>query len=331
MARIQWLATLALVAGAAACDDNDPKLPDGPGTAWQLGPTMPRPALEPGVGVLGQQVVVAGGFTTVAGEISARVDAFDIQDQAWTALPDAPVRWTNANLATVGATLYLLGGFEGTEQVARGAAFALDSVTNTWSALAPMAEAEARGAAGVVGAPGRVYLLGGASTTSALASCLFYDIAADRWERLPDLPAPRAHPAAMRRTDGALIVAGGFESRDASAPRGETWLLPPGGDAWQVIAPIPGEPVRSGCAYGLVVGQLVCAGGDSSAAVASTVDAYDPYDNEWASVEAMPVARAGTQGASLGSKLYVPGGRASLQAEPTDTLYVYDPFATAPR
>lgn len=328
MARIQWLAHLALVVSAAACDGNDPKPPDGPGTAWQLGPAMPRRALEPGVGVLGQQVVVAGGFVDEL-ELTARVDAFDVQDQAWRALPDAPVRWSNGNLATVGATLYLLGGLEGTDQVAQGAAFALDSVSQTWRTLAPMAEADARGAAGVVDAPGRVYLLGGASTTGALASCLFYDTIADRWDRLPDLPAPRAHPAAMRRADGSLIVTGGFASRDASAPRGDTWLLPPGGTAWLPVAAMPssGEALHGGCAYGVVLGQLVCAGGAASA----TVDAYDPFDDEWATVEAMPAPRGGTQGAAIGSKLYIPGGSASRARAPTDTLYVYDPFATAAR
>ncbi|HEU4734806.1 MAG TPA: kelch repeat-containing protein, partial [Kofleriaceae bacterium] len=109
-------AAIAASACATGCASN-PEPRDGPASAWQLGPTMPRRALAPGVAMLGQQLVVAGGFDTGASEgleITARVDAFDVGTGTWEALPDAPVRWSHANLATVGATLYLAGGLEGT-------------------------------------------------------------------------------------------------------------------------------------------------------------------------------------------------------------------------
>jgi len=208
---------------------SEPGRPDAAVSAWSLGPTMPRKALEPGVAALGQQVVVAGGFDTSLRDgldITARVDAFDTTDGTWGALPDAPVRWTHLNLASVGGTLYLLGGLDGVQYAARSEAFALDPLGHGWQPIMAMDPADARGAAGVVTAPGRIYLLGGASSTAALATCLEYDIAADRWTHLPELPAPRSHPAAMRMTDGTLIVAGGLASGDASEPRGEVWGPP---------------------------------------------------------------------------------------------------------
>jgi len=301
---------------------------------------MPRRALEPGVAALGQQVVVAGGFDTSVREgldITGRVDAFDTTDGTWGTLPDAPVRWTHPNLAAVGGTLYLLGGLEGVQYAARGEAFALDSLDHVWRPIAPMDPADARGASGVVTAPGRVYLLGGASSTAALATCLEYDITADRWTRLPDLPAPRSHPAAMRRADGTLIVAGDLASLDASDPRGEVWALPPPGAAsrvWQPRAAMhqPADPdTRGGCAYGVVLGELVCAGGEGGQAARRVVESYDPYTDVWTAREAMPVERAGTQGAVVGGRLFVPGGSGTLAFEPTDTLYIYEPLDTAPR
>jgi hypothetical protein len=332
----------ALAAGGAwssGCATN-PAAPDGPASAWSLGPTMPRRALEPGVAVLGQEVVVAGGFDTGASEgleITARIDAFDPGVGTWERLPDAPVRWTRMNLAAVGATLYLLGGIEGAGSIARGEAFALDPVDRTWLPLAAMDAADARGASGVVAAPGHVYLLGGASSTAALASCLDYDVAAGRWSHLPDLPAPRSHPAAMRRSDGSLIVAGGFESVDASEPRGDVWALPPPGAVprvWQPRAPMhpPADPdTRGGCAYGVVLGQLVCAGGEAARSARNVVDHYDPYNDVWTVGEPMPVERAGVQGTAVGGRLFVPGGAGTLALEPTDTLYIYAPLDTAPR
>lgn len=301
---------------------------------------MPRRALEPGVAALGQAVVVAGGFDTSVREgldITGRVDIFDPIAGTWGTLPDAPVRWTHANLAAVGGTLYLLGGLEGVQYQARGEAFALDSLDHVWRPIAAMDPADARGASGVVTAPGRVYLLGGASSTAALATCLEYDITADRWTRLPDLPAPRSHPAAMRMSDGTLIVAGGLASLDASDPRGEVWALPPPGAAsrvWQPRAAMhqPADAdTRGGCAYGVVFGELVCAGGEGGQAARRVVESYDPYTDVWTAREAMPVERAGTQGAVVGGRLFVPGGAGTLAIEPTDTLYIYEPLDTAPR
>jgi hypothetical protein len=192
---------------------------------------------------------------------------------------------------------------------------------------------DARGAAGVATGPGHVYLLGGVSSTGPLASCLEYDVAGARWNRLPDLPAPRAHPAVMRRSDGTLIVAGGFESADASAPRSDVWALPPPATAsrgWEVRR-MPEGVARGGCAYGVVLSQLICAGGQGDPSAGTLVESYDPYLDLWTAGEAMPAARAGTPGAVLGARLFVPGGADALAAAPTDTLYIYAPLDTAPR
>jgi hypothetical protein len=323
---VRSLALVALVACSSSASH-----PDAPASAWSLGPAMPRRALDAGVATLAQQVVVAGGFD--GAEITARVDAFDVAERAWRAVPDAPVRWTNLNLAGVGGTLYLLGGLEGAQHAARGDAFALDGSGAGWQPLAPIDAPDVRGASGVVTAPGRVYLLGGASSTAALASCLEYDIVAGRWSHLPDLPAPRARPAAMRRPDGTLIVAGGFESADASQPRDEVWALPPPTSAqraWQ-LQTAPERVARGGCAYGVVLSQLICAGGEGGPAASTLVESYDPYLDAWTEGEAMPVERAGTQGAALGARLFVPGGASGAGMDPTDTLYIYAPLDAAPR
>jgi hypothetical protein len=132
-----FVAALAWVAGCAS----NPSPHDGPVSAWSLGPALPRKALEPGVAAFGQDVVVAGGFDTGASEgldITARVDAFDTTTGKWDRLPDAPVRWIDIDLAAVGATLYLLGGLEGTQRTAHGEAYALDPVSQTWQAIAAM-------------------------------------------------------------------------------------------------------------------------------------------------------------------------------------------------
>ncbi|TMQ13854.1 MAG: hypothetical protein E6J90_27815 [Deltaproteobacteria bacterium] len=326
---------LALIAGAAC---SSPARPDAAVSVWSLGPALPRRALEPGVAALGLDLVVAGGFDTGAAEgldITPRVDVLDTAAGTWGALPDA-VPWTSINLTAVGDTLYIAGGLAA-QHVAHGEAFALDPTDRAWRAIAALPAGDERGASGVVTATGRIYLLGGASSTAALASCLEYDLVTQTWSHLPDLPAPRAHPAAMRRADGTLIVAGGFASVDASEPRGEVWALPPPGAvprAWQPRAPMhrPGEPdTRGDCAYGVVLGQLVCAGGEGGLAARRVVESYDPYLDAWTAREPMPVDRAGTPGAVIGGRLFIPGGAATATLDPTSTLYLYTPLDTAGR
>jgi hypothetical protein len=85
----------------------------------------------------------------------------------------------------------------------------------------------------------------------------------------------------------------------------------------------------------VVLGELVCAGGQAGAApggtVESAVEGYDPYLDVWTVHEPMPVPRTGTAGIAVGGRLFVPGGAATAALEPTDTLYVYTPLDTAAR
>ena len=348
--RVHRLFVVALTALAApavaltACSDS-PAACDGPcdaqpRTAWQQGPAMPRRALDPGVVVLGQQIIVAGGFDTGASEglhVTTRVEAFDLASETWGRLPDAPVAWTNSNLAVIGPTLYLAGGLDGAQAEAQGDGYLLDPFDQAWKPIAAMPAGDARGAAGVASAPGRLYLLGGASSTQVLDSCLEYNITADAWSTLPPLPVARAHPAAMRMTDGTLIVAGGFASLDTSEPLDDVWALPPPGAVpreWRARTPMQSKPeleARGGCAYGVVLGELVCAGGAAGPAARNTVGSYDPYTDVWTVRESMPIDHTGTPGVASGGRLFVPGGAATLAREPTDTLYLYAPLDTAPR
>lgn len=342
----RWLASLAALAPAVLGACRAQALPDAATTPWTVGPAMPRHAQQPGVTARGLDVIVAGGYDlTPAGalEITARVDVFDTTptgqqtNGAWQppgTIPDAPVAWTDINLAALGGTIYLAGGLEGAQHIAHGETYAFDPLQLTWKMLASMPVGMERGAAGVVATPGRIYLLGGESSTGPVATCLAYDLPSGTWVEEPMLPAPRSHPAAMRRSDGSLIVAGGFAGPDASDPRGEVWRLPPEGAVpreWTPVAPMP-EP-RGGCAYGVVLGHLVCAGGVGPEGPTQTTEIYDPFEAAmppWAVDAAMPEPRGVVPGAAVGGRLFVPGGSPTLAIAPTSTLYIYAPLDTTP-
>lgn len=310
----------ALAAVLVACS-SPPGHPDV-ASPWSESLPLPEARLEPGVTSVGQRMIVAGGFDPGL-VITRDIDAYDALENAWHSIQQAPRPWTHANIAAVATTLYLLGGLEGATYQPRGEVYALDleDPAAQWRALTPMPAGLERGASAVVVSPPHIFLLGGANATDSVATCLDYDLSHDTWTQLPDLPSPRSHAAGMRREDGTLIVAGGLATLAASSALDETWALPIGGTGWQPRAPMP--TARGGCAYGEVLGQLVCAGGERDTEATDAVESYDPLGDTWTSLAPMPSPRAGTQGAVIGGRLFVPGGSGSLRFEPTDTVFVF--------
>lgn len=310
--------------------------PDAPVTAWQQGPALPRRVSDAGVGAFGLRLVVAGGTEVdAAGRLvpSARIDTFHTTELVWEALPDLPVARTSPSVGAIGSTLIVVGGFDAAGQPS-GEGFALDPLDNEWLPIAALDPSDARGGAGVIAAPGRLYLIGGASAQGALASGLEYDLAVDRWRLVASLPEPRAFPAVMRREDNTLIVAGGFADAAGSEPRSEVWALPPAlrveDRTWKPRMPMPGDAgARGGCAYGVVLGELVCAGGEGRGGARAEVASYDATRDAWTVREAMPIARVSAQGAAIGGRVYVVGGGVA-RGEPSDALYVYRPLDVAP-
>lgn len=132
---------------------------DGPAAApdaappWTAPTTLPRLSLESGVTALGTRLVVLGGFDTSLQQglhIATTVNTYDTLADTWATLPDAPVAWTHAQLAAAGGALYLLGGLDGTDFVARGDAFVLPAGAAAWTPIASMPPGLERGSAAVV-------------------------------------------------------------------------------------------------------------------------------------------------------------------------------------
>jgi len=282
---------------------------------------LPRSSLESGVVALGTRLVVLGGFAEGL-QIATDVHALDtlVDEPAWVALPPAPIALTHPNLAAVAGSLYLLGGLDGTAFTPRGDTYVLSITGAQWEPKAPLPAGAERGSAAIIVTAPHVYLIGGATATGTLATVLDYDLANDTWSTLPELPVARSHAAAMRDVDGTLIVAGGLASLDASQPLADVWALPLGATQWEARAPMPTP--RGGCAHGVIRGHLICAGGEAGAAALKIVEEYDPRLDAWTTRDELPVARAGTQGAVIGQRLYIPGGSGSLRFEPTSTVFL---------
>lgn len=326
---MRWLSLLFL----AACSDPEPEPLEEP---WQLRSELPdgRIRLEASAAARGTSLVILGGFATPAPslEISREMLIYDALQDTWNVSPiEAPAAFTHAALASIGGTLYLLGGLEGTTFVPNGKTWRLRPQAEAWEddAIADIPEGYERGAAAVVVSAGHIFLLGGQNAFGFIDTILDYEIASNTWTELGvKLPTPRSHAAAMRDEDGMFVLAGG---NGPQGPLGDTYALRLGATVWETRSPM--NTARGGCAYGVLFGSLICAGGEIGSEVTRTVETYDPtqVSNAWEVKAELPRERAGAPGAVVTSRLYVVGGSQSSAFEPTNTLYEFDFLDTLPR
>jgi len=287
----------------------------GPPSSDAAGTWSPRASivgggrLEAAVVAWEGRLVVVGGFDRNL-DIVARVDAYDVETDAWTALEDMPVALTHANAAVVGAKLYVLGGLAGVDFAGSGAAFVYEN--DAWSELAPLPVGAERGASGVAVDGTRIVLAGGSAGSVTLSSVLSFETTTGEWSALPDLPSPRSHPVAAS-VGGTIVVIGGLSQVDGTGPLAETLVLE--GDTWTPRAPMP--TARGGCASGILAGRFICAGGETATSVVAATEAYDPAADVWTTLAPMLTPRAGTYGASLADGLHVPGGARVLMYIPS--------------
>lgn len=315
---------MILLLGLVGCDAPEP---DPPGPPWTERTQLTDRRLEASATGVGARLVVVGGFANEALEISRDVLQYDPFLDEWSvhALP-APEAYTHAGLASVGGTIYLLGGLEGSTFTPSGRSWRLRPAGTAWEPIADMPIGHERGASAVVVSSGHIFLLGGEIDGGFTDTILDYEVSSNTWSVYPmTLTTARSHAAAMREDDGTFIVAGG---NSIQGPLGDTFALTLDG---RVELRAPMNVARGGCAYGVVYGHLACAGGEIGTAVSRVVEVYDPNDDEWTIVAELPIERAGAAGAVTTSRLYVVGGSETNAFTPTSTLYEFDLLDTLPR
>jgi len=164
-----------------------------------------------------------------------------------------------------------------------------DPATGTWAARANMPTG--RGLFGTSAVGGTIYAVGGTTTgRDKLAVVEAYDTVTDTWTRKADMPTPR-NALSTAVVDGKVYAIGGWG-----------YDRPEGG--WESI-----DPTMTGQDF-------------------STVEAYDPKTDTWATRADMPTPRSHMTVSALGGKIYAIGGGARIVAgrsgEDRPLLEVYD-------
>lgn len=218
-------------------------------------------------------------------------------DSPWVEGPALPFDLDEPRAVALGGNIYLLGGITGLEQLADGslllepsdALLRFDPETGAYTELAPLPQPLNHIA--VVAYRGDIYVVGGYGETldrDTRKRFYRYDVSANRWSRLADMPAPRA-AAAAGVIGGKLIIAGGALDNE---PRPETFAYDFASTRWSQLAPLPSGREHSGAA---VLGQslYVLGGRTKQATAVRTAAAFDAGANSWRQLPPMPVASGG--------------------------------------
>ena len=156
---------------------------------------------------------------------------------------------------------------------------------------------------------GKLYVVGGKTSSGPRNTMYVYDPATDSWSQGPSLPAgyPAVENPAVVGYSGRLYVFGG--STDAfSGAVANAASFNPATSSWTTLASMP--TARGGLRAEALDGKLYVVGGmDSAGASLSTVELFDPVTANWSTGPSMITRRDNPGTAVLDGKLYAFGGR----------------------
>jgi N-acetylneuraminic acid mutarotase len=232
------------------------------------------------------------------------------------ALP-APLR-DPATAAIRDGRFVLLGGLDAAD-VSTGGIEVATRQGVTHSSMLPVAQHDAQGAA--IG--GLVFVFGGGSL-SELDHILSFDPATGAVRAVGALPSARSD-VAVAQLGGTAYVVGGFD--------GINWLN-------TILAWRPGSPVRVaahlpvGLRYSAVSaadGRLLIIGGSTPIEASDAIYSFDPASGAVRRIGRLPTPITHGGAATLGSYVYLVGGRGNLSDAQTASVWAIDPLTGAVR
>jgi hypothetical protein len=313
-------------AGASGVDAGpDGHVPASTGR-WEAAPDMPGPArFYTGVTAVGDRVFVVGGFGT--GPESMAVTAFDTKQGTWAQLQPLPGSFQLPNVAAVGTTLYVLGGLE------QKTTLAYDAAQDQWLPRSPVPVMRGRGQAAMGVWGSKILMAGGVipgqsanslNTGVRQREVLAYDTATDSWEALPDLSLIRGYAMGAVIGDRFWVMGGStdFARTDDVAMldlKARQWIDQP---RLPITLSSAGVAVLDNRIY--LVGGVATGTGTIGPATLVLDPDWGVYDQ----AAIMITPRWGMGAATVGGRIYVPGGIAAdamVMFKAVPTMEVFTP------
>ncbi len=291
---------------------------------WRDGGSLPFAVQEIYPCVHDGRVWVGGGLIGESGRVigaSDRLVSREPSAAGWSREVSLPGPVHHPQLASVGGSLWLLGGFQspgpGVIWQMSDASWRLDPTGGQWlagpKALAPHAECVC------IVSNDLAHLVGGRRPSGAanmayrdhvdMTDHLVFDPGSGAWSTAaPALTARNS--AAGVALSGRLHVVGG---RSVTAgPSVSHEVYDPREDRWRLASPLPREAGAGGLAAAVLAGRIYVFGGEvfdpAPGRVLQTVWAYDPGSDRWEMAGDMPTPRHGLGAVAFGSEIWTIGG-----------------------
>jgi DNA-binding CsgD family transcriptional regulator/N-acetylneuraminic acid mutarotase len=242
---------------------------------------------------------------TWAGPASSTPEPFvetAIGETRWSLSRPLPVPQAGMAVASVGLTLYQIGG-ETAEGVVNST-LAFDTSQRQWVEMA--AKPTAVTDAGTAVLFGEIYVVGGRLANGQPTNVVeAYSPAQNGWRLIAPLPQPVSSGLAL--TDGSsLYLFGGWDGENYLET---VFVYDPGTDSWRPLRPMS-QP-RAFAAGDSVMGRLYVVGGFDGTAELDICQYLDPNETEadpWFDCPPLLQPRAGAAAAVLLNRLYIIGG-----------------------
>jgi len=261
-------------------------------------------------------VYVIGGIGN--GRVLSSVERYDPSTNQWRFVVPLPEPLHHAAAASVGSSIYVVGGYRSLAFDATDSVYRYDTTTDRWHSMARLPAPRAALAAAAI--DGKVYAVGGVPGGNQLTA---YDPLTDRWTTLASMPTRREHLAAVGAL-GQLFAISGRLQGNVSAFECYDVIQ----DRWIVLPPIP--TARSGIAAAVVGERIYVFGGEGNPLPVSGVyaenESYSIRGGVWRTETPMPTPRHGIGAAAIGDSIYIPAG-ATVQGFGTSNIH--DAFVPA--
>lgn len=247
------------------------------------------------------------------------VEVFSTTSNDWRNASSLPTTINHGNVAAVNGKIYVLGGLNGSNfWTGIGDCYEYDPGTDSWKTLPSMPTGTARGASAMGVHGSTIYVAGGLtvlnpvtgaqSSTDIVSS---YHTKTREWKTLPSLPEGRDHVGGVV-VKGVFYVVGG-RVNGARNVRNTVYAMNVSRSdrKWVEKAAMP--TARGGLSTGAIGSKIFTFGGEGDAAlipngVYDSVEVYDTLSDSWEALPPMPFPRHGTNAASIGPGIHIPGG-----------------------
>jgi N-acetylneuraminic acid mutarotase len=308
--------------------------------------SMPDARAVFGTAATADHVYVVGGMAGATNYASMNVYAFATDSWTTVALPGPTA--SPVALAGPDGRIYSITGYVPADDVATCVnSTCTYSITYTaasayspaagWTAIAEI-PTQRVAAAGATGPDGLLYVVGGATGSSLLAttSVEAYNTTTGAWQTIAGMATPRARHAVVTGPDGKIYALGGTSgiaanSTDPEPATTSAERYNPTTKAWEPIADMLKPRLNFAAAAG-IDGRIYAFGGETAwltgdGTQPASVEAYTPATNTWQLVASMPLSTL-NQGAAVGASplLLVIGGQgADFDGKERASVAAYTP------